>query len=209
MGVVLVKSLIEKLCPSRQATTLLLALYMGLVVALSLTWSGKGLHVAGLFSLICSSRNIAVQLVLDDSSICAPPRASSTLESSAESSLESWLDTSKPLVSESPASESAPKHWLIWMVGGIFLGGLVSHLLRSRSFEFIIERGRGVSSKLRLLLAGTGGILAGIGAAIAGGCTSSLGLTASSLLSVAGFGFLLAFFIGGFCARMVFGRTWQ
>ena len=52
-------------------------------------------------------------------------------------------------------------------------------------------------------------IVVGIGAAMAGGCTSSLGLTGSALFSVAAFAFLGTFFIGAFSARLIWGRNWD
>lgn len=99
--------------------------------------------------------------------------------------------------------------WMYWMVSGIFLSAAATSFLRNRNFKIHVEHGSKINSKKRLFLAAAGGILVGIGAAIAGGCTSSIGLTGASLLTVAGFAFLISFFIGGFVARMGFGRTWQ
>ena len=95
------------------------------------------------------------------------------------------------------------------MVFGIFAGAAATSFWRKRGFRFEIERGNGVGPATRLGLAAAGGLLVGIGAALAGGCTSSIGLTGSAVLSVAAFAFLTVFFIGGFAARVFFGRFWH
>lgn len=106
-------------------------------------------------------------------------------------------------------SVAASKGWIAWMAFGIFAGAALTSFWRKRGLRFEIERGNGVGPVVRLVLAAGGGLLVGIGAAIAGGCTSSLGLTGSALFSVAAFAFLAVFFLGGFAARVFFGRFWN
>lgn len=153
-------------------------LFMGLAVALSLFWTQSGLHVSGLFSLFCDSESGAPQGTAINELLC------------------------------SPNSSVDAKSWLPWMVGGIFLGGLISSFIREHGLKFEITRGLRLSASQRLLLASLGGLIVGIGSAIAGGCTSSIGLTGSALFSVGSFAFLGLFFIGGFFARIFFGRYW-
>jgi uncharacterized protein len=154
------------------------ALFLGFVVALSLLWFGKGLHVSGIFAVLCA--NESVEAV----------KASDALFCSANAPQED-------------------RTWMYWMVGGVFTGGLISSVLRRRTLKFFVERGTGVNLQRRFVNAAAGGVLVGIGAAIAGGCTSSLGLTGAALLTTAGFAFLLMFFIGAFVARIGFGRFWK
>ncbi|OFZ30445.1 MAG: hypothetical protein A2622_08560 [Bdellovibrionales bacterium RIFCSPHIGHO2_01_FULL_40_29] len=154
------------------------ALFLGLVVVISLIWFGKGLHVSGIFAVFCETESTEV-ISQSDALFC-----------SSKAHLED-------------------RTWLYWLVGGIFFGAGVTSLLRNRTCKFFIEHGSKVNAKRRLFYACSGGMLVGVGAAIAGGCTSSIGLTGASLLTVAGFAFLIAFFLGGFAARIWFGRTWQ
>lgn len=154
-------------------------LFMGLVVALSLFWTQSGLHVSGIFSLFCEAGKGASQSSAVNELLCSP-------KSSAE-----------------------VKTWLPWMVGGIFLGGLISSFIREHGFKFEIARGRHLTGSQRLTLACLGGLIVGIGSALAGGCTSSIGLTGSALFSVGSFAFLGLFFVGGFIARIFFGRYWH
>jgi uncharacterized membrane protein YedE/YeeE len=95
------------------------------------------------------------------------------------------------------------------MVCGIFAGAFLTSLWRTRGLRFAIERGDGVRPLTRLVLAAAGGLVVGVGSALAGGCTSSIGLTGSALFSVAAFAFLGVFFLGGFAARVFFGRFWN
>lgn len=154
------------------------AAFMGAVVALSLSWTQKGIHVSGVFSLMC------------------PPGAVSEAAAANASSC-------------SIHSLAANKDWIAWMVSGIFGGAFLTSFWRNRGLHFAIERGNGVRPATRLILAAAGGLAVGVGAALAGGCTSSIGLTGSALFSVAAFAFLAIFFIGGFAARVFFGRFWN
>jgi len=162
----------------RTLKPLLAAAFMGAVVALSLLWTQKGIHVSGVFALLCP-----------------PPAVNATAAESASSC--------------SIHSLAANRDWIAWMVLGLFIGAFLTSLWRNRGFRFAIERGQGVSPVNRLILAAAGGLLVGVGAALAGGCTSSIGLTGSALFSVAALAFLGVFFVGGFAANVFFGRFWR
>jgi len=154
------------------------AVLMGAVVGLSLLWTQTGIHVSGVFSLLCPPASV--------DAAHAPDALSCSIHSSA-----------------------ADKGWIAWMVCGIFAGAFLTSLWRTRGLRFAIERGSGVRPLTRLILACAGGLVVGVGSALAGGCTSSIGLTGSALFSVAAFAFLAVFFLGGFAARIFFGRFWN
>lgn len=154
------------------------AAFMGAVVALSLLWTQSGIHVSGVFALLC------------------PPVVVNAAAAASASSC-------------SIHSLAANRDWIAWMVVGVFVGALLTSLWRNRGFRFAIERGQGVRPVTRLVLAAAGGLLVGVGAALAGGCTSSIGLTGSALFSVAALAFLGVFFVGGFAANLFFGRFWR
>lgn len=164
--------------PDRTLKPILAAVFMGAVVALSLLWTQAGIHVSGVFSLLCPAATVPA--------VHAPNALSCSIHSAA-----------------------ADKGWIAWMVCGIFAGAFVTSFWRSRGLRLSIERGTGVRPLTRLVLAAAGGLVVGVGSALAGGCTSSIGLTGSALFSVAAFAFLAVFFVGGFAARVPFGRFWN
>jgi len=54
-----------------------------------------------------------------------------------------------------------------------------------------------------------GGTLTGLGAALARGCTSGLGLSGGAVLSAGAFVFLLGFFLAGLLAALFSKRLWR
>lgn len=109
----------------------------------------------------------------------------------------------------SMVSGGHPLHsWISWEVAGVALGALAASLL-GRRFRFTVERGSQTSVGKRLVLALVGGTLTGFGATLARGCTSGLGLSGGATLSVAGFLFLVAFFISGLLVSRWTRRYWS
>jgi uncharacterized protein len=105
-----------------------------------------------------------------------------------------------PFLEDGPVLSS----WISWQVLGVFAGGFLSAGLAGRMrwrIEGSATAGRGV----RLFKALVGGVLAGLGARIAAGCTSGVGLSGSAVLGVAGFVFLGAFFVAGLLASRLTG----
>jgi len=86
--------------------------------------------------------------------------------------------------------------WITWQVLGVALGGFVSALIAGR-FRVQLDGQKSIGSSKRLMTALAGGLLAGFGARISAGCTSGLGLSGAATLSIAGFCFLITFFITG------------
>jgi len=100
------------------------------------------------------------------------------------------------------------KYYLVFMLAGIFIGGLVSAVL-SRRVSVGVERGKTGPLLLRLLFAAFGGILSGFAARLAGGCTSGQALTGSALLLSGSIVFLVCVFAGGFATAWLFRRQWN
>lgn len=99
--------------------------------------------------------------------------------------------------------------WQIFFVAGIFLGSLGAALFfgefKWRTIPDLWRTTRGNSTANRLALAFVGGIIAMIGARLAGGCPSGQ-LSALALLSVSGLLAMVMFFIVGImAARLVYG----
>ena len=101
-------------------------------------------------------------------------------------------------------------NWLVFLVIGVFLGGLVSSILAGRNDKAIIKGEHSdFSNKKRLLYALLGGALMGIAARFGRGCTSGQALTGGALLSVGSWAFMIALFAGGYLAAPFLKRQWR
>lgn len=86
--------------------------------------------------------------------------------------------------------------WITWQVIGVAIGALIAALSAGR-FRWTVDGPDRLSRVKRLLLALAGGAIAGLGARLALGCTSGLGLSGAATLASAGFLFLIGFFATG------------
>jgi uncharacterized membrane protein YedE/YeeE len=96
--------------------------------------------------------------------------------------------------------------WLSWTVVevcGLIVGAGLSAWLagRLKTTKAPVQRGR-------LVAATAGGVLMGVGAALARGCTSGLALSGGALLSVGAWVFMIALFAAGFLAAPLLRRLW-
>ncbi|HEX3578312.1 MAG TPA: YeeE/YedE thiosulfate transporter family protein, partial [Thermoanaerobaculia bacterium] len=73
----------------------------------------------------------------------------------------------------------------------------------------LVERGAGVSRSSRVAIAFAGGIVMGIGAVLARGCTSGLALTGGALLSAGAWLFMIAAFAGAYVFAPFVKRAWR
>ncbi len=105
-------------------------------------------------------------------------------------------------------AENPLGYYLVFMLAGTFLGGLVSALLAGR-VRVGVERGAAFPARRRLLLALAGGVIAGFASRLAQGCTSGQALTGSALLLSGSLVFLLCVFAGGYAAAWFVRRQWH
>jgi uncharacterized membrane protein YedE/YeeE len=98
--------------------------------------------------------------------------------------------------------------WLVFEIIGVVIGGLASGLLAGR-VRWTTERGPAITNRRRLVYAFAGGAAMGVGAKLAGGCTSGLGLTGGATLSVGSWLFVIAAFAGAYAAAPIVRRAWR
>ena len=98
--------------------------------------------------------------------------------------------------------------WLVIEIVGVVIGGFASAYAAGR-FRFAVERGPQVTNQSRLMIAFAGGAVMGMGAKLARGCTSGLGLTGGALLAVGSWVFVLAAFAGAYALAPMVRRLWQ
>lgn len=98
-------------------------------------------------------------------------------------------------------------NWWIFMALGVLLGGFVGAFSSGRLGREVL-RGPRISSRARLLLALGGGVLMGLGARFALGCTSGQALTGGALLSAGSWAFMMAVFAGGYAVAPLVRKEW-
>jgi uncharacterized protein len=103
--------------------------------------------------------------------------------------------------------ESPLKSWLFFEVIGVLIGAFISGLISDR-LKPMTEAGPRLTRNKRWIFAAIGGMLFGIGAQFARGCTSGAALSGMAVLSTAGFVTMMAIFGTGYIAAYFFRRLW-
>lgn len=98
--------------------------------------------------------------------------------------------------------------WLVLELCGVALGGFLSAWLAGR-FRFAVERGPRVTVRGRLITSICGGLLMGIGAKFARGCTSGQALTGGALLSAGSWLFIAGCFATAYLFSPLARRLWR
>lgn len=99
-------------------------------------------------------------------------------------------------------------NYLVPMLLGVLIGGGLSALAARRT-GITIERGPTASVSRRVFWALVGGALIGIGARMAGGCTSGLALSGGAMLQIGAFTFIGATFAAGFAFAPLVKKEWR
>jgi len=100
------------------------------------------------------------------------------------------------------------KDWLVLEIVGVLIGGVASGYLAGR-VRWTTEHGARITDRGRLVNAFIGGAAMGVGAKLARGCTSGLGLTGGATLSVGSWLFVIAAFAGAYTAAPLLRRAWR
>lgn len=100
------------------------------------------------------------------------------------------------------------RYYLVFMLVGVFSGGLVSALLSGRC-SLVVERGPRCRSRTRLLFASVGGVITGFASRLANGCTSGQALSGGAVLLTGSLLFLVSVFAGGYAAAWFVRRQWH
>jgi len=99
-------------------------------------------------------------------------------------------------------------NWLVFMVLGVFLGGALGAYTAGRLRRKVI-RGEGVKPRTRLIFALAGGLIMGVAARLALGCTSGQALSGGALLSAGSWIFMFSVFGGGYAVAYFLRRQWR
>lgn len=97
--------------------------------------------------------------------------------------------------------------YVVFLLVGLIIGSFVAAWL-SGGLRVEVLRGPRISSVNRLILALSGGVVAGFAARLARGCTSGQGLVGGAELSVGSWAFLMSIFVGGWMAAWFVRKQW-
>lgn len=98
--------------------------------------------------------------------------------------------------------------WLVFEVLGVFLGGALGAATAGRFGAKVIGT-KNFSVPLRLAFAFGGGVLMGLAARAARGCTSGQALSGGAVLSAGAWIFMLSVFAGGYALAWFVRREWS
>ena len=98
--------------------------------------------------------------------------------------------------------------WLVFEIVGVFLGGAIGAITAGR-FGAKVIRGPRVSIPARLAFGFGGGVLMGLAARAARGCTSGQALSGGAVLSAGAWLFMLSVFAGGYAFAWFMRREWS
>ena len=117
-------------------------------------------------------------------------------------------------VAQVPYLASAKEHghpldeWLVFEVLGVILGGAVGAVTSGR-LKAEVLKGPRIGSGARLAMALGGGLLMGMAARLARGCTSGQALSGGALLSAGSWAFMMMVFAGGYATAWFVRRQWR
>ena len=105
-------------------------------------------------------------------------------------------------------SHSPMFNWLVFESIGMFFGGLLSGALFGRIGRMRVEHSPRISSSTRLIFAGLGGVLFGIGSQFGRGCSSGAALSGTGSFVFGGFMVMLVMFGTGYLFAWFFRKLW-
>ena len=154
---------------------------IGLALLLAFVLVGRGLGASGAFSSVVTE---AVATV-------APERVGSGTD----------------YARYTPPNSSPLRDWLVFEIAGVIVGAWGSAKLAGRA-RIATDHGPRAVARTRLVYAFAGGVTMGLGAKLARGCTSGLGLTGGATLSVGSWMFILAAFAAAFAVAPLLRKQW-
>ena len=102
---------------------------------------------------------------------------------------------------------SPMNNWIVFETIGVLIGAFISGGIAGR-IGWRVQHSPKITKRRRLIFALSGGILVGIGAQVARGCTSGAALSGLAVLSTGGFITMLAIFGTGYLFAYFFRKNW-
>ena len=168
---------------TRYADPYMAGVGIGLVLAAAYAIAGQGLGASGAFASVAA---VLTATVVGTADAAALPAVAPYLPNGVASPLTDWL---------------------VWELAGVMAGAFVS-AWRAGRLATTIERGAGVSRPTRLVAAVAGGMVMGVGAKFARGCTSGQALSGGALLSTGSWIFIVTAFAAAYATAPLARRLW-
>lgn len=156
-------------------------IFLGVVLLASFVLTGKGLGASG-----------------------AIKHASAAVLHSADPT---WAEANPAIQGYFSPGKSALNSWIVFLGLGAVLGGLAG-TITGRRFKVEVIHGPRIGRDSRLVLALAGGVISGIAAAIARGCTSGQALTGGSQLALGSWVFMMAMFASAYGLAYFVRKQW-
>lgn len=118
------------------------------------------------------------------------------------------VDSNEYMAAAKHGASNPLDDWLVFEVLGMFLGGLVAAYTGGRLGREVVK-GPNISTRTRLVFALSGGVLMGMAARLARGCTSGQALSGGALLSAGSFIFMFAVFGGAYALAYSLRKVWN
>ncbi len=119
-----------------------------------------------------------------------------------------WAEESANIGSFFAPGRSPFDSWIVFVVVGVAVGGLLGAVSGGRA-KWEIVRGPRASREVRVLLALTGGAVSGYAAQLARGCTSGQALTGGAQLALGSWVFMFAVFGSAYGLAYFVRRQWN
>jgi hypothetical protein len=155
---------------------------LGVVLLTSFLVMGKGLGASGAANRV----GVAVAAVVAPSHVASNPNLAST-----KGDRNSVLDD-----------------WLVFELLGVLIGGIIGSMSAGR-FGAKVLGAATIGVPRRLAFAFGGGVLMGLAARAARGCTSGQALSGGAVMSAGAWIFMLSVFAGGYAFAWFMRRAWQ
>ncbi len=99
-------------------------------------------------------------------------------------------------------------NWLVFGAIGTLFGGMLSGVIFGRMKKFRVEHSPKISARTRLIAAGAGGILFGVGSQFGRGCSSGAALSGTAAFSFGGLLVMALMFGIGYVFAYFFRKLW-
>jgi uncharacterized membrane protein YedE/YeeE len=104
--------------------------------------------------------------------------------------------------------ESPLINWNLFLFVGVFLGALAGAFF-SGNFKVLLDKGKTMSVRTRLITSFVGGVTIGFASRLARGCTSGVALSGGAQLALSGWIFVISMFAAGFIVAAFYRRLWS